>query len=288
MKSCQKCNFANNDVMNFCLQCGAPLPTSSITNDLQQSQETQILQGVPTNFVTQEIETFDRKKTNVGLNISETARPKSNSKIFLIIGGLASLFILGLGAIGAIVAYNYLVPKPNPFLPTPTPTGSQSPSIKSPTPTASPTPTPTTTPTPQTSFTPPTEATKKDSFTIYANRGWQLSEINVVQLEDFRVNSTGLIDIAGVKTQVTPKGLNDKNSIARRIYPEYPTGALLFRTHFADGHLGNVLPVIGGAFTNFPDELGRLEFCINDKSPELNGGQFTVTVTMTKVPKPKK
>ena len=287
MKSCQKCNFANNDAMNFCLQCGAPLPTALITNDLH-SQETQSLQGVPTNFVTQEIETFDRKKTNVGLNISEPTHPKSNSKIFLIIGGLASLFILGLGAIGAIIAYNYFSPTPEPFPLKPTPTGSQSPSIKSPTPTVSPTPTPTMTPTPQTSFTPPTEATKKGSFTIYANGGWQLSEINVVQLEDFRVNSTGLIDIAGVKTQVTPKGLNDKNSIARRIYPEYPTGALLFRTHFADGHLGNVLPVSGGAFTNFPDELGRLEFCINDKSPELNGGQFTVTVTMTKVPKPKK
>ena len=284
MKSCQKCNYVNNDAMNFCLQCGAPLsPTASFTNDFDD-QKTQSLHGVPTNFVTREIETFDRQKTNFSSNISATDPPKSNRKIFLIIGGVASLFILGFGAILAIIAYNYFSPKPEIVLLKPTPTNTQSNDVKSPTPTVSPKPSETS----QAIFPPPTEATKKGSFTIYANGGWQLSEINVVQLEDFRVNATGLIDIAGVKTQVTPKGLNDKNSIARRIYPEYPTGALLFRTHFADGHLGNVLPVIGGAFTNFPDELGRLEFCINDKAPESNGGQFTVTVTMTKVPKPKK
>jgi hypothetical protein len=279
MKGCQKCNFVNNDAMNFCLQCGAQLPTASVTDELQ-SQETQILKGVPTNFVTQEFETFDRKKTNAGLNISTTERPKSNGKIFLIIGGLASLFILGFGAIFAIVAYNYLVTKPEIVPLKPTPTISQSPNIKSPTPLDS--------PTPATSFTPPTEATKKGSVTIYANRGWQLSEINVVEKEKFQVNTVGIIDIAGVKTQVRANGFNDKKSIERRLYPEYPTGALLFRTHYPDGHFGNVLPVSGGYFENFPDEFGRLEFCINDKSPESNGGQFTVTVTMTSVPKTKK
>ena len=278
--------------MNFCLQCGAPLPPDlSLTNDLDE-QKTQSLHGVPTNFVTQEIETFDRKKTNFSSNISETTPPKSNSKIFLIIGGLAALFILGFGAIGAVIAYNYFSPTPDIVPLKPTQTGSQPINVKSPTPTVPPIASPTPTATPQTSFTPPTEATKTGSFTVYANSGWQLSNIDTIPLENFRTKIQGKIDISGVKTGVLPSGVNDPKTKARRIYPEFPTGAILMRTRYADGRFSNVASMAAnganGNWQNFPDERGKIEFCINDNAPESNGGQFTVTVRMTSVPKAKK
>ena len=153
-------------------------------------------------------------------------------------------------------------------------------------------PTPSISPTPQLSITPPVEATKKGSFTVFANNGWQLSDIDVIPLEQFTTGVTGLVDLTGLKTGVSSKGLTDTATKSRRTYPEFPTGALLMRTHYADGKYSNVQPVTAppskGTWQNFPDERGRLEFCINDSAPEQNGGQFTVTVTMTSVPKAKK
>lgn len=291
-KKCQRCGYDNADTMRFCLNCGTALSDAPADAVHKTDAPTESFGGVSTNFAAgRETETFSRPNLPPGYpNLSQ---PKPKSKLGLIIGGAAALSLLLLTAGGAIVFYNW---KSKPIYvanvnasPNVSPTANND---KSPTPrnsgTPNSSPTPAVSASPQASFTPPVYATKTGVFTVYANEGWQTSEIDVIRLEQFNVTAVGLIDVGGVKTRVTPKGINDKTSVARRIYPEYPTGALLFRTHYADGHLGNVLPIVSGSYQNFPDELGRLEFCVNDNAPENNGGQFTVVVKMASIPKASK
>jgi hypothetical protein len=55
------------------------------------------------------------------------------------------------------------------------------------------------------------------------------------------------------------------------------------RTRYADGKTSNTIAMTtngaNGSWQNFPYEIGKLEFCINDNAPEQNGGQFIVTKT---------
>lgn len=283
MKRCQTCQFENEEAMIFCLECGTPFPkTPQMVVNLQDSP-TISLPSTPTIFAgNRETETMVTNQSNFAPNFQTAAAPKSKSKTWLLVGGIGALFLLGIGAIASVIVYN-LIPSQNYIVPlktTPTPLSDGK------TPNVSPTATP------QASFTPPIEPTKKASFTVYANSGWQLSNIDTIPLEEFRTTVQGKIDVTGVKTGVSPSGVNDPKTKPRRIYPDFPTGALLMRTRYADGKYSNVaaLSVNGsnGNWQNFPDELGKIEFCINDNAPENNGGQFTVTVTLTKLPKAKK
>ena len=285
--------------MSFCLQCGTPLVASTIPN--VHNSDAARNQSAPDTAFNKNAETiiggqpFPANIPNI-----PTTRRRSYNKIFLILSGVFSLFGL-LFIAGVVIVYYNLKPK-NQIVTNPTPSPAptrgivdKSPSPKSSiSPSASPADSPSATPgaTPQVSFTPPIEPTKKGTFTVYANGGWQLSEIDTVPLENFRTSVQGLIDLAGIKTSVSSKGVADAKTKSRRIYPEYPTGALMMRTRYADGKYSNVQPVTAapssGIWQNFPDERGRLEFCINDNAPEQNGGHFTVTKTMTSVPKTKK
>ena len=296
MKRCQKCNYENTDAMSFCLECGTPLPDAPTVFNIHGS-------GAPQNQFAPDTAFNRSAKTVIGgspFPPASAARPTSGKKIFLVLGGVMSLFGLLLVAGALIVYFNWksksaIVTNAN-ISPAPTRgIAGKSPSPKS---SVSPSAPPSTlsgdvpSATPQVSFTPPIEPTKKGTFTVYANGGWQLSEIDTVPLENFRTSAQGLIDLAAIKTGVSTKGVTDAKTKSRRIYAEYPTGALMMRTRYADGKYSNVQPVTAapsvGVWRNFPDERGRLEFCINDNAPEENGGQFTVTVTMTSVPKAKK
>jgi hypothetical protein len=281
MKKCPRCGLENSDEMRFCLQCGTSLPDSpQIVGNLQDSS--MITQSLPDMSFNKGLETqLGGKSFPTNLPLPAQTRPKSNRKLLIAFGGIILLILLIFVVGAGVVGYNLWKKKTVVYTPTPLPTQTVN---KPPSPTTSPSATP------QTSFTPPIEATKKGSFTVYANEDWQLSDIDTVPLENYRTSTQGLIDLAGIKNNVTPKGVNDAKTKSRRIYPEYPTGALLMRTRYSDGKYSNVQPVaIGsGLWQNFPDERGRLEFCINDNSPSGNGGQFIVTVTMTSVPKQKK
>ncbi len=259
----------------FCLQCGTQLsaaetsvwnPTADKTADktvsLGGDQQTVTGRSIETRF-------FQRTPT------AQTPTKRNNNTTLLLSGGIAAVLLLILAAGAAVGGYYFYTRAPvAPNMPLPSPKNSV----------------PNASPPPQASFTPPVEATKKGEITVFANNGWQLSDIDVVPLEEFTTSVAGLIDLTGLKTGVSSKGLTDAES--RRTYPEFPTGALLMRTHYADGKYSNVQPVTAppskGDWQNFPDERGRLEFCVNDNAPEQNGGQFTVTVKMTSVPKEKK
>lgn len=287
MKKCQKCFSENDDLMSFCWECGTPLPNSFDTSAKTEQFPAQTLPSAPTVFnPNAEPETVVNRKYAFNSNFQQPQPPpKSNKGIFLAVGGVAALLILGFITFAGVIIYN-LIPKDDRNL-----TNTR----VSPTPwTVVATPTPKTTPTvpPQVSFTPPTEPTKQGNFTIYANQGWQLSDIDVVPLEEFTTRVDGKADIAGVKTGISSSGVADAKTKSRRIYQEFPTGALLMRTRYADGKYSNVVAITAnganGNWRNYPDERGKIEFCINDNAPENNGGQFTVTVKLTRVPKAKK
>lgn len=286
MKKCQKCFAENDDLMSFCWECGTPLPNSFSTDAKTEQFPAQSFPSTPTVYGgSPEAETVVNKKYGVTSNFQQAQPPpKSKKGIFLLIGGIVALLGLGLVAVAGVVIYS-LIPPNNPVVtikPTPTPLVID----KTPIPRVSPAATP------QTSFTPPIEPTKKGTFTIYANQGWQLSDIDVVPLEEFTTRVDGKADIAGVKTGVSASGVADAKTKSRRIYPEFPTGALLMRTRYADGKYSNVVAIsasgANGNWRNYPDERGKIEFCINDNAPENNGGQFTVTVNLTRVPTGKK
>jgi zinc-ribbon domain len=279
MKNCQYCGHPNPDNMNFCLSCGQPL--------VSDTDPTVAFTETPTTVRGQSFETRSFEKNITG------PPPNGGRKLLVGLIGIAAFgVVLVVLAVAGLIGdryYSALTPAPlvsninRPPVNSSTSTNTNS-NIAAPSATATPTPNP--------SFTPPTEPTKTGSFTVFANGGWQLSEIDTVPLENFRTKVDGRVDIDGVKAGVTPKGVNDPNSKSRRIYPEFATGGLLMRTHYADGKFSNVMAVSGsgstGQWRNYQDERGRIEFCVNDNSPEKNGGQFTVTVTMTSVPRAKK
>lgn len=295
MKKCSQCAFESEDAMRFCLNCGAPLAEQTAFGG-----RTQELPASPATApgARRETETFLNNRANFAGSVPPPARPKSGRKIWLVAGGIVSLLFLLTAAGAAIFFYNF---DPRAFngdnrKPTPAPTSTRSLvdlDRKSPAPKPSAEKTePKTQATPEVSFTPPIEPTKSGSFTVYANEGWQLSDIDVVSLEQFTTTVQGAIDLAGIKTGVSSKGLSDPKTASRRLYQDFPTGALLMRTRYADGRYSNMAAVTAGkatgAWQNYPDETGKLEFRINDNAPESNGGQFTVNVKMTSVPKRKK
>lgn len=269
MKRCQSCQFENEDSMSFCLQCGTPL--SNATSDLRDSP-TALFNNNPTDPNDFETETIVGNRTNFTSNFQQaSAPPKSNAVWWL--GGIGGLLLLVMGTFAAVVIYNLTPAKVDPVTlkSSPTPLEKEK------------------TPAPQVSFTPPLEPTKRASFTVYANQGWQLSNIDTVPLEEFTTTAQGKIDVEGVKKEISANGIDDTRTKSRRIHPEFPTGALLMRTRYANGKYSNVMAVNTiGNWKNYPDERGKIEFCVNDNAPENNVGQFIVTVTLTKVPKAKK
>jgi hypothetical protein len=279
MKKCQKCFSENDDLMSFCWECGTPLPAAFETNAKTEEFPAQSIPSTPT--------VFSGNPTNNPAGFTSNFQQpqptkKSRKGLFLALGGVAALLFLGFITVAGVVVYNLIpAPSPNPVT-SPTPWTI----VKTPTPNINPTATP------QVSFTPPTEPTKRGTFTVFANQGWQLSNIDTVPHEEFRTTVQGKIDISGIKTGVLAGGVNDAKTKSRRIYPEFPTGALLMRTRYADGKFSNVMATsangANGNWRNYPDERGKIEFCINDNAPENNGGQFTVTKTLTRVPTGKK
>ncbi len=269
--------------MHYCLECGESLDSSPVEGWPTSGAKTESYS---------EIHTVVRNQPQATRNFqgnvpSAQSTASGNKKILVVVGGIAALVVLMIAGVAAIIGYNYLrrpgiVPSGNNSTPNAankagTPSNSSSPAANS---------------SPVVTFTPPIEPTKNATFSVYANAGWQLSNIDTVALENFRTSVQGKVDLVGVKTGISASGAKDAASNSRRIYPEYPTGALLMRTRYADGKYSNVMAVTtngsNGSWQNFPDERGRMEFCINDNAPEQNGGQFTVTVKFVSVATSKK
>jgi hypothetical protein len=261
MKICQNCKEYNSDSMSFCVECGTPLPSVAGSTPIPGSQ------SAPTVFSREQETMVARRGTNAQ-QFYQAPKKSNIGKILLI--GFAVLFVLGIGVagIGAVIFISTLPTEQNKIT-----------TLKD-------------TPAPAPSFTPPSQPTRSGSFTVRADRDWQLSDLDTVPLENFKTGIKGTVDIAGVKNGIGPQGINDEKTASRRLYPEFPTGALLMRTRYADGKFSNVVAMAAsgatGDWQNYPDERGKIEFCINDNAPERNTGQFTVTKTLVNIAKPAK
>ncbi|CAN5583623.1 hypothetical protein BH24ACI2_BH24ACI2_09330 [soil metagenome] len=254
--------------MNFCLECGTPL-TASPLSDAKTEYLPVNLQSIPTVLL-----------------------PKNKSrKYFWIFGGLASLLILVLlGIVGALFLANKL-DKENTVFKTPTP--AVSPTRKSsPMPQKSvgvyssnasaETPEIEVNVSPNPNFTPPDKPTMRGVFNVKADKNWQLSNLDVVGGEKFVLLALGKIDLREIEKGVSAEGIADQKYQSRRLFAEFPTGALLMRTRYADGKYSKISAVAtkkaSGVWQNAPDERGKLEFCINDNASAGNGGEFVVSL----------
>lgn len=149
MKKCQKCSYENADAMRFCLECGTPLPDAPIIISWQDSG-TQKQSNVDTASFGQSVQTQVGGRADIPNNFPTVpeSRPRGNKKLFIVLGGIAALFLLVFAAGAAIVGYNLIyTPKPVVYNPTPTasPTRSNEKTPK-PSPSKSPKPSPTASP----------------------------------------------------------------------------------------------------------------------------------------------
>ncbi len=281
MRKCQNCGFQSNEVIHFCRKCGSPIkseprmvvPLGDLTKENWADEETQSLAG--------EAEIGYRVQPSVPT--ITVKKPQSKKVFFAVFGVLTFLVISVLGVAGLLYYYSSKsrtiqansVSKPKTEKKTVAVTPSVSPSKlpeQSPVDPA------------EQIFDSPTKPTRKGSFRVEANSGkWQLSEIETVGSETFRAIARGTIVLKEVRSNVSPSGI--ESDIKRRIYKEFPTGALLMRTRFASGKTSVIQSVSASdIWENDKEESGRLEFLINDKSPGKNSGSFVVSVSMVKVP----
>jgi hypothetical protein len=179
VKKCPKCNTDNTDSMNFCLECGSPLPAAFPTEQPTASypnvtptnpSQTQETKTVVSNFQPSQ-PTFQTPQPTVVTNhpsynpppspnttgtsgftptagFTATAPPpKKGSKMIWIVGGVAAVLILGvigivgIGAVVLISQNNTPTPTPAPTRATPVPTATTAP-VKPPPPQTSPQPSP--------------------------------------------------------------------------------------------------------------------------------------------------
>jgi zinc-ribbon domain len=286
MIRCGQCGRDNADGMRFCTNCGAALGTEASTGGRpasDSSQETISFSAPPP--------TSPTGWPTLGSSYAPpqpAARTVERKNTGLIVG-VVVLLLLGLLGAGGVLGWYFYSKSKTESSNENTENGNTSPTPK---PTASNTnarPTPTVSPSPSNqSFAPPTVPSKEGTFTVYANEGWQLSGIAVVPYEKYTTHVEGIVDLAGAKAGIHAGGDKDAKLKSRRLFAEYPTGALLMRTRYADGRFSNTVAAgESGNWENLPEERGMLEFAVNDNAPQGNGGQFTVRVKMTSVPKNK-
>lgn len=294
MVRCWKCGRENEEGMRFCTNCGTPMTTSQAGASPDTSGYD------PSSSETISFNASPPPQTAVGMGTPTSpytsappftqSAPPPKSKTGMIVGIVVGVLLLGLLGVGALGGYYYYSNSKDVNANN----GNRKPGLdpdKKATPepantNASPESGPSPTPTSKQLFEPPTTPTKEASFSVYANEGWQLSDIAVVPYEQFTTTTEGIVDIAGVKTGVRAGGVKDDKFKSRRLYEEFPVGALLMRTRYANGSYSNMVAAgTSGNWQNLPDERGMLEFIINDNAPKDNGGQFTIKAKLKSVPK---
>jgi hypothetical protein len=302
MVACLKCGRENPEGMRFCSNCGTALAESPPSGAVGGGSAPDS-SSFETLSMNQNPQTAPTSWPNFGEQFKQNAPPVATAKksrTGLIVGIIALVVLLGLAVIGAGAGYYFYSRSHTGEGNNNNGEGVYKSSLDGnsnenanakPSPTASTSPSPAPSPTVGQSFEPPTVPTKDASFTVYANGDWQLSTIAVVPLEKFTTEVEGIVDLAGAKAGIGPGGTKDAQYKSRRLFQEWPTGALLMRTRYADGRFSNTVALAAGAATgaweNLPDERGLLEFRINDNAPQSNGGQFTVHMSLTSVPKSK-
>lgn len=285
MKKCLSCGLENPDVNGVCAKCGAVLFEEGSILELSDA-ETAVEERGGLSGAVQEPETLTDEHVSIP-TVSVQKQPGSGKSKLLVLSVVAiGSLVLIIGAIG-LIAYQYwdsgtihdrFQVNPNANAPAQVPASNEiSPTEKADEPPA------TAETTPEAAFTPPVTPTTEGSFTVSAAGGWQVSEIETVSEEIFRTIVKGFIQIDGIQGSVPPEGVSGNEE--RRVNKEFPTGALLIRTRYADGRTSNIAHATStDDWENYPNESGRLEFMVNDNAQEKNKGEFVVTLTLLKLP----
>lgn len=298
MKKCQSCGYENTNIMNYCLECGnalapdaqmvVPLETVDFSNREKPSE--QVTEDYEKETVVNN--RFAVEPTVAAFRQQPAQAQRSNTKLFIAIGGglFALVMLIGVGAAG-IVFYALQNPGKPPSRPIVSNTPVKTPEVEE-TPDIIVEKTPEATPevevTPDSNeetitFPTPENPTKSASYEIRTVLGWQLSDIETVPNENFIVKVRGKIYLDEIGDNVSAKGV--KGFEERRMIKEFPTGALLMRTHYPDGRHSEIQAVSASEYwQNYKDETGKIEFMINDNSPENNEGEFIIDFKMQDAP----
>ncbi|CAN5868051.1 hypothetical protein BH20ACI4_BH20ACI4_35200 [soil metagenome] len=128
MKRCGKCGNENSDDMRFCLECGNQFPDAPFVVDIQ-GDTAQKQADLKTDNFGQSV------NTQVGSSGGQYAPPnytsaanrprRSNTKIYLAVGGVVALLLLLFAAVGAVVVYNMMSDETVYVKPTPSPDGNR-------------------------------------------------------------------------------------------------------------------------------------------------------------------
>ena len=259
MKKCQSCNYENSDVMNFCLECGSALaevPKMVVPIEGAETEDINASEIQTDSFEKETVVDNDRFGFNQSVpTYVHSEKPGSNTKIYIAIAGVVLFLGFGIVAAAAGIIYaTWNVSEPKPLVSTPKSTPITDDDLV-PTPfpeddiPAPPPGNPRTTPSGNNdviTFPAPKTPTKRGTFRVRNGSGWQLSEIKTVPSEDFRVLVKGRIKLGGIGKYVTAQGI--KGYEDRRIHKEFPTGALLMRTHYPDGRHSGIQPVALGQY----------------------------------------
>lgn len=295
MKDCEKCGTENLDDVKFCKNCGAefaPDPRMIASVETVESLGEELGEEL-NDTKTETAEVGTRFQDDASIQTFTAHKPQASSKtLYWLLGGCLTLLLIAFIAVAIFLYLNWGTEraetasnsKTEPTTPAPILIDEKTPESK--TEESEQTEEPqldAETDKPEISFTPPVEPTRQGSFSVKADKGWQVSEINTVPSEIFRTSIRGKVFMGGIDKNVSPEGIEEDTD--RRLLKQFPTGALLMRTRFANGKVGNIQPATAySQWENFKNERGRLEFLINDNSPENNKGEFIVTVRMVSVP----
>jgi len=125
----------------------------------------------------------------------------------------------------------------------------------------------------------PNSNVRERLVTIYANRGWQDTGIDLQPGMTLEVVASGTINI-GANRRVDPRGDQYRRGNSSRVpLPREPAGALIAKIRYRQGGDSNVLLVsTQNTLTVEQGEYGRLLLGINDDDFNDNSGAFTVRI----------
>jgi hypothetical protein len=122
-----------------------------------------------------------------------------------------------------------------------------------------------------------TAGRRERTFTVYGNRPWTDTGIEVEPGMNFEIVASGAIEIS---RNLRVDAMGDRGSRTSNFpLPEAGAGALIAKIRYRQGSDSNILAVgTRNTLTAEPGEYGRLILGINDNYFNDNGGSFTVTI----------
>ncbi len=129
------------------------------------------------------------------------------------------------------------------------------------------------------SGTAPTQPMRERTFTIYADRDWTETGIEVEPGMSFEITASGTISIDRYRRVGATGDSSTRSSSSRLPLPGAGAGALIAKIRYRNGRDSNIVLVgSSNTLTAEPGEYGRLWLGINDDNFRDNSGYFAVKI----------